>query len=632
MLYWSSYQIQAGGEVMSKENWSRERISELLIKTADLCRESGEAKDEKKMASLFSSLAKIPVFRKYNLEEKDWKLIAILYYGGYFEGDYIPVIDMMKNIEENRISIFSGLKRIVRLRELCLIELERSYGLENKPDKGIYECDVRLLRSGIGLSEEFFHILYHGTEKKKKEIRPYKDNLEYLSDLFEMVKSLSDEEETFFTLLKEGMGEVRRSASDAGENKNEERTAEIKKIIAERLKLTKRSFPFEKFGEENELNSKEELIVLILLEAEVTSGRSYDVDDILNIISRSPYEKIVDRELLEPEGRLIKNYIVEVSYHNIRFREEEVLRLNEAVVARLLGKKVKRERSKLKEDNFFEEIKPAVSLDKVILHPKTREEINLAMEMVSGNTASILSKWGVKGNMLVKSSSTGKRRQSVIMLFHGAPGTGKTLTVHAVAAELKRRILTLDCSRILSKWVGKSEANTKKIFKRYREISRGKKNPPVLLLNEADQFLQRRINVTRSPDNMYNQMQNIFLEQLERFEGILIATTNLVDNFDAAFSRRFHYKILFKRPGPKERLMLWEVHLPPKAPLSDDVDLASLSEQYNFTGGQIAVAVRNAATKAAMRNGSISQADFISACEGERAGNFDGGGRAEAGF
>ena len=91
-----------------------------------------------------------------------------------------------------------------------------------------------------------------------------------------------------------------------------------------------------------------------------------------------------------------------------------------------------------------------------------------------------------------------------------------------------------------------------------------------------------------------NEMQNIFLEQLERFEGILIATTNLVELMDSAFSRRFHHKIEFKRPGPEERLRLWQIHIPEKTPLSDDVDLQYLAEHYDLSGGQIALAVQNA--------------------------------------
>jgi len=218
-----------------------------------------------------------------------------------------------------------------------------------------------------------------------------------------------------------------------------------------------------------------------------------------------------------------------------------------------------------------------------------------------------------------------------VMVIAG-PGTGKTLTAHAIANATGKELLTVDCSKILDCFVGNSEKNTSKLFGRYRAISQDIGTLPVLLLNEADQFLHRRINAERSVDYMYNQMQNIFLEQLEQFEGILIATTNLIENLDPAFSRRFHHKIEFRRPGRGERLKLWQLHLPEKTPLHDDVNVDSLAERYDLSGGQIAVIVRNAAVRAIRRGDRLHQGDLIRACEDEMAGNFDEKARTRVGF
>ncbi|MBI1823792.1 MAG: ATP-binding protein, partial [Nitrospirae bacterium] len=179
---------------------------------------------------------------------------------------------------------------------------------------------------------------------------------------------------------------------------------------------------------------------------------------------------------------------------------------------------------------------------------------------------------------------------------------------------------------------GVSEKNVKMIFTRYKEIATGLKNPPVLLLNEADQFLHKRISASKGVDHMYNQMQNIFLEQMEQFNGILIATTNLVDNMDSAFSRRFHYKVEFNRPGLEERVKLWRALLPEKAPLSGDVDLSILAKKYDLSGGQLALVIRSAAIGAARRGTELCQQDFISACEEEMAGNFDEKAKVKVGF
>ncbi len=332
------------------------------------------------------------------------------------------------------------------------------------------------------------------------------------------------------------------------------------------------------------------------------------------------------------DGRLIRERIIETGFQPLRNGISEYARLNENLTIKLLEEKKRRKRTSFKGDDLFDVIKPSVPLDKVILHPKTFDDVSLAIESAQGKTFHTLRDWGVHGDTLSSNYTHKKKNPSAIMLFYGPPGTGKTLSASVIACTLKRKLLTLDCSKILGLWVGESEKNTRKIFDRYREISKSLVRPPVLLLNEADQFLHRRMSASHSTDHMYNQMQNIFLEQMERFEGVLIATTNLIENLDPAFSRRFHYKIEFKRPSPQERLKLWNVLIPEKVPLSDDIDLPYLSTHYDLSGGQISVVVRNAITRAAMRGDRLFMADLITACADEINGNFDEKAKGSIGF
>jgi len=123
---------------------------------------------------------------------------------------------------------------------------------------------------------------------------------------------------------------------------------------------------------------------------------------------------------------------------------------------------------------------------------------------------------------------------------------------------------------------------------------------------------------------MHNQMQNIFLEQIEKFEGILIATTNLLDNIDKAFSRRFNYKIEFKKPNKKERKRLWHFMLPENADYNEKFSVEELSK-YELTGGQINLIIRNTAYKVAIREESLfSVQDFVEEIEKEIGSSFDG--------
>ena len=166
--------------------------------------------------------------------------------------------------------------------------------------------------------------------------------------------------------------------------------------------------------------------------------------------------------------------------------------------------------------------------------------------------------------------------------------------------------------------------NVRKIFDDYTELCVKTKSQPMLLLNEADQFLGNRVSGQISgSDKMHNQMQNIFLEQIENFDGILIATTNLLDNIDKAFSRRFNYKIEFLKPDEKQRKILWEKLIPETLPLSDDFDIDKLSIS-KLTGGQIKLIIKNTAYKLATTEEPIfNTRDFMDEIKKEERSMFD---------
>ena len=172
--------------------------------------------------------------------------------------------------------------------------------------------------------------------------------------------------------------------------------------------------------------------------------------------------------------------------------------------------------------------------------------------------------------------------KGVVMLFYGVPGTGKTATAGKIAALTGRDILQVDFSQVQSKWVGESEKNMKRIFNEYSIALRNLKKEPILLFNEADSLISRRININDSVDQMNNTLQNILLEELENFEGILIATTNLIDNIDPAFDRRFIYKLKFDKPNKEIRKKIWKN----KFPELNDRFVEKLSD-YDLSGGQI---------------------------------------------
>ena len=550
----------------------------------------------------------------YSLDDKDIKIIELLFNSFLDEKDGMKAVDILKKIDTNRLTALREINRLKRLKQSGILEIAH-------PDED-EESAGAMLRSTFRLSKEILSKTFDENEKQDSASKkPYKDIAEYLAEQFERIRLLGE--------LK-GSNPAKRRANFSKKNI----AAELKKLetrIAERLSVTDIKIPLEEFRKKNNLNKKEELVIIALLYHDVINDNSVEMEDMLNIISQTPYEILADRRLFERDGNLISKKFIKITKLSLFRGERTYVEINSDLKQELLEEKEKRKRVKLSNDGFFEIIKPAILFENVILPQETMEDVNLAIGMIQGNAHSLLTEWGLKENSL-KSVSNKKQCQPVTMLFYGPPGTGKTLAANAIANKLKRNLVTLDCSVIVDKYVGESEKNTRKIFDRYREITKKIKKYPVLLLNEADQFLHKRINASRSTDHMYNQMQNIFLEQMEKFEGILIATTNLVENLDSAFSRRFHHKIEFRRPGTKERLRLWQIHMPQNAPLSDNVDISHLADRYDLSGGQIALIIRNAAAKAAMRGDRLCMEDLVSACENEMMGNFDEMAKQKIGF
>ena len=180
-------------------------------------------------------------------------------------------------------------------------------------------------------------------------------------------------------------------------------------------------------------------------------------------------------------------------------------------------------------------------------------------------------------------------RQGFTCLFYGEPGTGKTESVLQLAQRTGRDLMQLNFSEIKSMWVGESEKNIKAVFDRYRAITKQSKLAPILLFNEADAIIgKRKEGAARSVDKMENAIQNIILQEMESLEGIMIATTNLVQNMDSAFERRFLYKIRFEKPQLDQRIQIWHSMMPD---LSEDV-ISRLASVYDFSGGQIENIVR----------------------------------------
>ena len=209
-------------------------------------------------------------------------------------------------------------------------------------------------------------------------------------------------------------------------------------------------------------------------------------------------------------------------------------------------------------------------------------------------------------------------RNGFACLFYGGPGTGKTETVYQLALQTGRSIMIVDVPQIKSKWVGDSEKNIKALFDRYREVVKRSKLAPILLFNEADAIIgKRQEGAERAVEKMENSIQNIILQEMENLDGIMIATTNLQQNLDKAFERRFLYKIKFEKPTSEARASIWHTMIPEL----DDMTIHTLAEKYDFSGGQIENVARRYGVDSVLHNLTDHALDSLTHhCDNERLG------------
>jgi hypothetical protein len=181
--------------------------------------------------------------------------------------------------------------------------------------------------------------------------------------------------------------------------------------------------------------------------------------------------------------------------------------------------------------------------------------------------------------------------EGIVALFHGPPGTGKSLAAAVVAREVGLPALAVDLSRLVSKWVGETSKLLARLFDADERVA--------LVFDEADAVFGRRGEVTDARDRYASQEVSYLLQRIESHKGLSILTTNLLTNIDEAFLRRLHVVVGFPEPSVAERSALWRTVAPSELPLAEGIDFDLLAERYELTGAQIRDATLEAAYSAA---------------------------------
>lgn len=280
-------------------------------------------------------------------------------------------------------------------------------------------------------------------------------------------------------------------------------------------------------------------------------------------------------QLTEGTHELFKSNILEYATED-GLATPDRWRLTASAREKLLGGFATKSAGKKANKKEDRDLKPAADIveKKLFFNPAEKAQISRIENVIS-----------IKNLDKVKKRFTKKgMRTGIISLFYGAPGTGKTESVLQLARSTGRDIMQVNIAGMRDKYVGESEKNIKRVFERYHQLCKDRETMPILFFNEADAIFGNRFeSVHSSVEKMDNAIQNIILQEMETFEGILFATTNLTSTLDDAFDRRFLFKVEFAKPSEEARVGIW------RSMMSElkVTDCKALAKEFDLSGGQI---------------------------------------------
>jgi len=243
-------------------------------------------------------------------------------------------------------------------------------------------------------------------------------------------------------------------------------------------------------------------------------------------------------------------------------------------------------------------IEPRRRLEEIVL-PQDKIEQLLEIKSHIKNKGLVYQDWGFERKL-----SLGR---GLNVLFSGSSGTGKTMAAEALAGELGLDLYKIDLSMVVSKYIGETEKNLKRIFDE-AHVSNA-----ILFFDEADAIFGKRSEVRDAHDRYANIEISYLLQKMEEHEGIVILASNLSRNMDDAFLRRMHFAVEFPFPEEDYRLQIWKTLLPSEAPRDDDLDLEFLAEKLKLAGGNIKNILVAAAFLAAEDGGVIGMRHLVNA-------------------
>ncbi|QDQ29004.1 ATP-binding protein [Chitinimonas arctica] len=251
-------------------------------------------------------------------------------------------------------------------------------------------------------------------------------------------------------------------------------------------------------------------------------------------------------------------------------------------------------------DLLAQRLEPKADWDDLVLPAEASSLLKQIVTQVHGRYR-VYQDWGYAQKMT--------RGLGISALFAGESGTGKTMAAEVLANALQLALYRIDLSAIVSKYIGETEKNLRKLF------DAAEQGGAILFFDEADALFGKRSEVKDSHDRYANIEVNYLLQRMESFSGIAILATNMKSALDAAFMRRLRFIVNFPFPGLPERKLMWQKALAPTVP-SEGLDFERLA-RFNLSGGNIQSIALNAAFAAAVEAGAVSMPLLLSATRTE---------------
>jgi SpoVK/Ycf46/Vps4 family AAA+-type ATPase len=251
-------------------------------------------------------------------------------------------------------------------------------------------------------------------------------------------------------------------------------------------------------------------------------------------------------------------------------------------------------------DQLAHAIEPKAKWEDLELPAPQTQLLHQIAEQV-GTRMAVYQDWGFADRM--------NRGLGISALFAGESGTGKTMAAEVLANELGLLLYRIDLSAVVSKYIGETEKNLRKLFDGAED------GGAILLFDEADALFGKRSEVKDSHDRYANIEINYLLQRMEAYRGLAILSTNMKTALDQAFVRRLRFIVNFPFPGPAERLAIWNKVFPLRTPLAE-LDYQRLS-RLNLTGGSIHNIALNAAFLAAHAGTPVTMPLVLEAARNE---------------